>query len=233
LPYLVVELNLRSMIRRDYILRMIEEFVRLLSRINSLKRAQRWQEASVVADEQLRQLVGTDAVGAANLSDTELLARLIRGEPTQAVPEKILILTALFKEAGDLASSQGSMEPGRALYIRSLNLLLDTIARDEPLEYPEFVPRVDGLVTALQDSPLPLDTQARLMQHYERLGEFARAEDCLFAMLEFEPENRNLLEFGIGFYDRLRCRNDATLLAGNLPRVEVEAGLSELRHKAG
>jgi hypothetical protein len=71
------------------------------------------------------------------------------------------------------------------------------------------------------------------MQHYERLGEFARAEDCLFAMLEFEPENRNLLEFGIGFYDRLRCRNDATLLAGNSPRVEVEAGLSELRHKAG
>jgi len=225
--------ELTHMIRRDYILRMIEEFVRMLSRINSLKRHRHWQEASVLAEEEFRRLVGADAVNAASLSDTELLARLINGEPTQTVREKTLILATLFKEAGDLASSQGRLAEGRLFFLRSLHLLLDTIAREERLDLPDFVPRVDALAAAMQDSPLPLETQARLMQHYERVGEFAKAEDCFFAMLELEPTNSRLLEFGIGFYKRLRCQSDATLLAGNLPRAEVEASLMELRDRAG
>jgi hypothetical protein len=221
------------MIRRDYILRMIEEFVRLLSRINSLKRARHWQEASGLAEEEFRRLVGTGAVNAASLSDTELLARLIKGEPTQAVPEKTLMLATLFKEVGDLASAQSGLAEGRLLFLKSLHLLLDTIARDEPLDWPDFVPRVEALVAAVQDSPLPLETEARLMAHYERVGEFAKAEDCLFAMLGLEPSNPRLLEFGIGFYERLQRQSDATLLAGNLPRAEVEAGLTELRDRLG
>ena len=221
------------MIRRDYILRMIEEFIQMLSRINSLKRGQLWPEASGVVDEEIRRLIGTDAARAAQLSDTELLAHLIKGEPTQAVREKTLILTALFKEAGDLATLQNNLEEGRSCYLRGLDLLLDTLARGEPFECPDFVPRVEALVAAVQDSPLPLETNARLMQHYERLSEFAKAEDCLFVMLELEPHNAALIEFGISFYERLRCHNDATLVAGNLPRAELEAGLAELKEKTG
>src|SRR5262245_14390278 len=148
------------MIRRDYILRMIEEFIRMLSRIDSLKRRQLWREASAVVEEEFRRFVGTDAGEAAQLSDTELLARLIKGEPTQAVPEKTLMLTALFKEVGDLASCQGRLEEGRSFYLKSLHLLLDASACDEPFDCPTFVPRIDALVAALQDWPLPLETQA-------------------------------------------------------------------------
>jgi hypothetical protein len=36
----------------------------------------------------------------------------------------------------------------------------------------------------LRNDPLPLRTLALLMQHYERTGEFAKAEDELFAMLD-------------------------------------------------
>src|SRR5882724_7439470 len=160
------------MIRRDYLLRMIEEFMQMLSRINALKRGQSWREASGVVDEQFRRLMGTDAAGATQLSDTELLARLIKGEPTQAVGEKTLILTALFKEAGDLAGAQDHGEQGRSFYLKGLHLLLDTLARDELFEHPDFVPRVETFVAALRDSLMPLETHARLMQHYERLGEF-------------------------------------------------------------
>jgi len=35
------------MIRRDYILRMIEEFIQALSRIRALKKDQLWSEAAV------------------------------------------------------------------------------------------------------------------------------------------------------------------------------------------
>jgi hypothetical protein len=90
---------------------------------------------------------------------------------------------------------------------------------------------VESFVQVLQDTPLPLNTQARLMQHFERLGEFSKAEDALFAMLEAEPREPKLLEFGIGFYARLGAQSDAALSAGNLPRAELQAGLAELERR--
>ena len=167
----------------------------------------------------------------AHLSETELLARLIRGEPTQAVREKTLILTALLREAGDLAARQARAEESRACYLKGLHLLLETLAREEVSTFPDFVPRVEMFAAALHDSPLPLKTQALLMQHYERSGEFGKAEDALFAMLEAEPGNTGLVEFGVAFYQRLRGQSDASLAAGNLPRAEFEAGLAELRKR--
>ena len=70
-----------------------------------------------------------------------------------------------------------------------------------------------------------------LMQHYERLGDFAKAEDALFAMLELQPQNQRALDFGFAFYERLRGQSDAALAAGNLPRTELEAGLGELSRR--
>ncbi len=218
-----------TMIRRDYILRMIEEFAQVLSRIKSLKRGQLWREAGVAVDEEFQRLTGAGAAAVAQLTETELLARLIQGEPSQVVRQKALMLTTLLKEAGELAAAQGRPEEGRASYLKGLHLLLETLAHHEAFECPDFVPRVEVFVTALGDKPLPLETQGRLMQHYELTGEFGKAEDCLFAMLEADPGNAALVEFGIAFCERLRGQSDARLAAGNLPRPELEAGLAELR----
>ena len=219
------------MIRRDYILRMIEEFIQALARINALKQGQHWREAAGGVDEEFQRLIGMGSQAVARLTETELLARLICGEPTQAGREKTLILTALFREAGDVAATQGRVEESRACYLKGLHLLLETLTHEEVFAVPEFVPRVEMFAAALHDSPLPLETQALLMQHYERSGQFAKAEDALFAMLEAEPGNAGLVDFGVTFYERLQDQSDASLAAGNLPRPELEAGLAELRKR--
>ena len=217
------------MIRRDYILRMVEEFVQLLARLKSLKQEQRWDEAGGTLDEQFNRLVGADAHAVVQLSEIELLAKLIQGEPTVAVKDRALILVSLLKEAGDVAIGQEKFEESRTYYLKGLHLLLETLARGEAYECPEFVPRVEMFVTALHESPMPFQTQGLLMQHYERTREFAKAEDALFAMLDIELNNPALLDFGISFYQRLQDQSDAVLIEGNLPRVEVEAGLTDLR----
>ncbi len=222
------------MIRRDYILRMLEEFFEVLARIRALQKGQKWNEAWVAAETEFRHLVGLGAKDIARLSETELLARLIKGEPTQAVREKTLLLATLLKEAGDIAAAEGRSADSLSAHLKGLHLLLGVLARDEPFECPAFVPRVEGFLAALGDFVLPLSTQAMLMQHYERLGEFAKAEDALFAMLELEPNNPGLLSFGISFYRRLQGQSDDALTQGNLPRAELEAGLAQLlaRQKA-
>jgi hypothetical protein len=50
-------------------------------------------------------------------------------------------------------------------------------------------------------------------------------------MLEAEPGNAGLVEFGVSFYARLQGQSDAALAAGNLPRSELESGLAELRKR--
>jgi len=217
------------MIRRDYILRMIEEFVRVLSRLRSLKRDQHWNEVSGELDAEFKKLVGDGAQAVARLSETELLARLIQDAPTQLVRDKALMLTTLLKEAGDVAANQERTEEGRECYLKALHLLLDVLGRGEVFEWPEFVPKVEVLVAALQSAPLPIRSAAMLMQHYERTGEFAKAEDALFAMLDAEPDNQAVVEFGITFYERLRSQSDAALDAAHLPRAEVEDGLKKLQ----
>jgi hypothetical protein len=70
-----------------------------------------------------------------------------------------------------------------------------------------------------------------LMEHYERTGQFGKAEDALFAILDGDVDNDLALNFGISFYERLLGKSDAQLTDGNLPRNEVEASLQELRDR--
>ena len=221
------------MIRRDYLLRQIEQFVAMLAKIAGLAKDEQWQEASASVTGEFQRLTGMDGPEVLRLSGTELLARLIQGEPTQVVESKAFMLATLLKASGDLIAGQGRLEEGRRYYLKGLHLLLDTVGRNEIGDRPDFVPTVEAFLTGLHDAPLPLPTNAMLMRHYERIGEFARAEDALFAMVDSEPANVELLDFGAAFYRRLLGLGDDALAAGNLPRAEVQAGLAELdRRKA-
>jgi flagellar biosynthesis regulator FlbT len=210
---------------------MIEELVQALRRIRSLKREERWREAAGEVDAVLRELLGDETRDLADLSETELLARVLRGDSTLAMRHKTFALVTLLKESGDVAAGDQQAERSRQLYLKALHLLLDVLARGEVFEFPEFVPRVDELVGILREAPLPARTQLLLMQHYERSGEFAKAEDALFAVLDDEPNNPALLDFGISFYRRLQTQTDAALSDGNFSRTEVEQGIAELKSR--
>lgn len=210
---------------------MIEQFVQALARLNALKRTQRWNEAETSIDEEFQRLLGVGLDDASRLSETELLARLIQGEPTQAVPEKTFIVATLLREAAETAAATGKTEQSDALYLKALHLLLEVLSREEVSEHPEFVPSVDSLVLALQDTTLPLQTHAALMQYYERTGQFAKAEDELFSIVDSEPENSAILEFGLSFYRRILLQTDDALSAGNLPRPEAQSGMEELQRR--
>lgn len=219
------------MIRRDYFLRMIADFLELLNRLDSLKKGQRWSEATGVLDTGFERLVGAGAEAVERLSETELLARVIQGEPTQIVRDKTLMLTALLKEAGDVADEQGRTEQSRAYYLKGLHLLLDVLAQGELSDWPDFVPKVEMFGAVLDEEQLPVETLARLMQHHERSGNFAKAEDELFAIAGREPRIPGVLEFGQAFYERVGRHSDRELEEGNLPRRELVTGLAELRRR--
>jgi hypothetical protein len=217
------------MLRRDYIMRMIEDFMQAIRRIQKFKNSRQWQEADAAIDEEFRSFLGEGAEKVAQLGETELLAKLVEGEPTQSVRDKTLLLVALLQEAGDSAAMQERAYSSHTYYLKALHLLLDVMASGDVFEWPEFVPKVESLLGGLGGSLLPSRTQAMLMHHYERTGQFGKAEDALFAILDAEPAHRKVLEFARAFYQRLQGQTNAALNAGNLPRPEVESGLAEVQ----
>src|SRR5262245_37510649 len=116
------------MIRRDYILRMVEQFMEVLSRIRRFKKEQLLDDAGTELDEEFKQLIKQGVADANALTLTELLSRLIEGEPTQAVQMKTFMLATLLQEAGDLAIAKNQIELGRSHYLKGLHLLLHTLA---------------------------------------------------------------------------------------------------------
>src|SRR4051812_33271961 len=115
------------MLRRDYILRMIQQAAEMIARIRALKKEERWTDAEGSVETELQTLVGTNLQTVTSLSQTELLALVIRGESTLAVKEKALVLASLLKEAGDIATAQERVEESRACYLKGLHLLLDAL----------------------------------------------------------------------------------------------------------
>lgn len=220
------------MIRRDFILRMIEEWGRALAQIRALRQSGRAPAAQEAVDAECQKLSGAGVAEILRLSDAELLARVAPGQFAQTVHLRTLAIVTWLREAA-AGAGDGKPEEAREIYLRALRLLLQVLAQEDPFNFPEFVPTVESLVTALQAKPLPPAVLALLMRHYEETGQFAKAEDALFLMLDQLGTDRELVQLGRGFYARVLRHSDAALLAGNLPRKEAEQGLHEFTNRGG
>jgi hypothetical protein len=219
------------MIRRDYILQMIEEFMQALTQIRALRQGRRWPEAWQAVDAQCEKLAAGGARNLARLSETELLARLAQDQPTAAVRPRLFLIISLLQEAGEIAAAEGNPAESREIYLKALHLLLNVSAEEHPDGHPAFVPRVEVLVQCVAEAPLPVRTQVLLMRHYESTGQLAKAEDTLFSILDATANDPASIEFGAAFYERILRQNDAMLAAGNLPRTEAEEGLRALQER--
>src|ERR1700761_1836083 len=115
------------MIRRDYFIRLIEALGKELRRIELLKDEQRWDEAGLAVDEQVKRMTGKDTASVLKLSETELFAVLIDGGASQEVREKAWALTLLLKQAGDLEAAQDHDTQADIYYFKALHLLLKVL----------------------------------------------------------------------------------------------------------
>ena len=74
-----------------------------------------------------------------------------------------------------------------------------------------------------------MDIYKLLILYHEHQGEYSKAEDCLFELVENGCEEA--IQVGESFYSRLLNRTDQELKRGNLPLSEVNEGLQELKAK--
>jgi hypothetical protein len=219
------------MIRRDYLLRMVEKFAQILARIRELSAARQFADAEVILHDSFLELGAGGPEAVAKMTETELLSRLSINDPTHVLRAKVAMIATLLEEAAQLHARQGRADQVTVCRLKSLNLLLSLELRDADFELPDFVPNIDHLHAELAASEVPSQTLAALYRHYERIGAYARAEDTLFELLEADPGHAGIVAEIKALYERLLRHDDESLAAGNLPRPEIIASLAELRAK--
>ena len=80
--------------------------------------------------------------------------------------EKALLMATLLKAEGDIYEGQGNAEEAYDSYLKSLNLFLEILLRDDNLHDLRISPEVEDLLGKLEAYDLPLNTRRLLFQLY-------------------------------------------------------------------
>ena len=214
------------MSQRDYILRIAEEFGRAIAQVVYQKQIKDYAAGQNLIDEQCKQILGV-GIGFVHSIPEETLLSMLTSFGTLNT-EKCWLLASLLKAEGDIYLDQGNSDNSYYSYLKSLNLFLEVLLLDATISGTDFVPELEGLLYKLSEYELPTSTKLKLFRYFDQSGQYARAEDILFDMLEIGSPDRYVLALGIAFYQRLQRKSAADLQAGNFSRAAVEAGLSQL-----
>lgn len=214
------------MVNKDYILRMAEKFGRALAIILHLREYNKHEEALIYADDMLLQMTGLTSSFINSVSD-EMLIQAISPLGMLNV-DKCLWIAVLLKAEGEIYQEMGNSNESYYRYLKSLSLYLLALSREATMQDTTLYSDIEELLNKLEDYELPLSMKEQLFPYYEYVGRYDKAEDVLFELIEADTANTAFFDRGVAFYKRLRSKNDADLLLGNLSREEVEEGLAQL-----
>ena len=214
------------MYSQDYVKRMIEQLGAFLLALRDLLADNRLNEAREQIDLAYREALHLDPQTVRDMPDDVL----ILGTAMSRVGDmdKSIVLGDLLSADGDWHERSGDYDTAQVCYFKAANVLTEALLRQPFGMAQDYVERIDALVLKAEQFDVPYDTRWRLFRYHERVKRYAGAEDDLFDLLDVSPDDENLRDEGIAFYQRLLMLKDHELLLGGLPRAEVQAGIEEL-----
>lgn len=211
------------MIRRDFVMRTIQQMTQALASVLHLKGHQEYEQALREIGRALREFGEGDESPDHRRTLNDWLA-LCRKNPGSAGGVMLAVADVL-REQGEIFSLQD--KPADAVCARQLaaGLFIEAMLREECFVSGDLVSKVEQLVEQCAASPMPPmppELLGRLVTYFEVRGDFARAEDALFEWLD--TDDPEAASEGRTFYQRLAAMSDDTLAQGGLTRAEIEQG---------
>jgi Family of unknown function (DUF6483) len=220
------------MVNKDYLLRLAEKVGRALATVIGLRAYNRNEEALIFIDDMLLKTVGLTSSFLNSLSE-EMLVKTISPLDSLNV-EACLWIASLLKAEGEIYETMDSANASYYRYHKALYLFLALILHEPVPDNSTVYSDIDTLLNKLTDYELPAPTKNLLFAYYEHIGNYGKAEDTLFDLLETPSDagrNSPLYVRGEAFYRRLLTKSDDELQEGNLSREEVEEGIAQLEKK--
>ena len=211
------------MIRRDYILRLVQEMVQLLARVVFLKSRHEYEEALREINLALSQLAGRG--GDQPVPSVDDWLELCRRH--EATASGLTNATAeLLREQGEILATPGNPAASLRSRTAALALFLESVLEGRTFVTEELLEKIERLVMETADAPRPGAVWLRLLRYFEARTRFGLAEDALFGWVA-DGGGEAARGEGAAFYDRRMAEDDATLAKGGLPRQEVVQGRAQ------
>ncbi len=213
------------MFPNDYVMRQIELLVWGLAKIMGLKQENRLEEAVDLYQATLRKFFGLTEQAVEELPWSDLMAvASLGGLPDY---ERCALLAQLIAEKADVGRLRGADES--ALYLKALCISLVAVDQSEQLQGAEHARWIDEWLSLLGRVALPEGVLGAAFRHFWRTGQYARAEDVLYEMLDAGLPGSG--DEGVAFYQALLAMPDQALALGGLPREEALDGLDSLKKR--
>ncbi|MFD0715286.1 DUF6483 family protein [Paenibacillus sp. GCM10027626] len=211
------------MFHRDYFMRMIEQMTQVVGQVTGLRRERKHEEALYAIDELLDRQFRLNGKLIRSLSDEDLIQMMT----TNGVVESpnIYAIAALLKEEGDVYEEMGEGDKSYQSHLKALHLFIRLAMLDNAPVINKPSEEAQKLLNKLSVYELPSATKLLQLDWHEADGQYALAENVLYELMEDGVLGQ---EAAAEFYRRLLQVPDEQLLAGGLPREEIEESQSQM-----
>ncbi|MFN2212041.1 MAG: DUF6483 family protein [Anaerolineales bacterium] len=213
------------MLTEDYFLRMINQMLVVLTQILYHKDAGQYQEAQILIEQSLEQLLGVRP-GLLKQMDDDSVLRLLTSQG-ELDPDRLAMVAELYKLEGDLLVAQNVNPEADNLYLRSLTFYLQISLNGNPQGLISLDDKIDELYQKFSDRDVPEEVLYLLFDYYEERGDYARVEQQISGLLKKDDHLPVILPGIIAYYGALLEKSDQDLAAGGISRALIQAGLDK------
>lgn len=214
------------MLQRDYLMKMTQMLATVLTKVLFNKEKKNYIEAEKEIESAAKTIVGLD-LNLIKILNVEDVLKLMKTSDVYA--GRCLISAELLKEYGDILGEKERINESMDIYIKSLWLYLETILTKELPEPEVYYDRINFLIKNLTSSETETDLKKKIFQYYEFSGQYSKAEDVLFELMDSDTEG--IKDKALKFYERLQKKTDEELGKGNFSHGEVEESIEEINSR--
>ena len=216
------------MLTEDYIMRMINQMVAVLTKLIGLKDAGQYQSAQQVIDQSLEQLLGLKHELLKHMDDSSILNLLTsQGE---LGTERLYILAELYRHEGDILIAQNRTQEAIFDYQRALFFYLQLPDDQKDQDTSKIKQKITDLFIELENVNLPVEILYQLFDFFERNGEFAFIEDVIARLLKSPEARPHIIPDIITYYEQLLVSSEWEVNSGGLSRAQAEQKLELLKN---
>lgn len=215
-----------SMLRRDYLVRMIEEMTEVVATVFTLKQQKKHKEALWELDEQFKRQFRLNSQMLNSLSVKDIIDMFRLGDKVEA--DKLQSIARLMKEEGLIHLELDQQEVGLTRLMKALHLFIYSTFHGADKKLWNVDEEIQETREAIKGYRPPAETEKLLFRYEEEEGRLDKAEDILFRLRQ---DGEMSDEETYAFYERLLKLDDEFLEQGGLPREEVLEGQAEVAQR--
>ncbi|MBS1517903.1 MAG: hypothetical protein JSS91_07435 [Bacteroidetes bacterium] len=217
------------MLQRDYLMKMVEMLVTVLTKVTVHRENKNYGEALKEIESAAKTIAGLDIEMVKILKADDLIKLM---KTSDIFAGRCLISAELLFEYGKILEEKGS--PGYYdIYNKSFRLYTEALLTREIPDPGKYYPNTESAIKKLSEAGFFDDDKSEnimtLFEYYNASGKYSKAEDLLFNIIESGEIDKTVFKKrAVGFYKDMLELDDGQLSSGNFSKEEAEEGLKEI-----